>query len=396
MATIDVKDAVGATVAIEKPLIPGRAVAASSRPVAVSNEDFAEIQAINTATTAMNTRTGSVTEVAPATDTASSGLNGRLQRIAQHFTTLIAKDFATQTTLASVLAKIIAAPATEAKQDTGNTSLGTIAGKDFSTQTTLASVLAKIIAAPATEAKQDSQTTLFGALTETAPVTDTASSGFNGRLQRLAQRLTSLIALFPVALGRAAATAGFRTVWATEDLAEITAIKTATEAIQVEAESEDNSPVEQKGGRVTSWFTLVTDDAALAVGDLVATAALDVTNFFSVAGEVRKITGIQIIDPSNFKVGMDVYLFDANQSMGTVNTAPTITAANMEKCMAMVPLDFTDYTTQTSTCARGFTGKERECLVAGVGTSLYINAVVRTAVTYGAIDLRIRITSEPA
>jgi hypothetical protein len=32
--------------------------------------------------------------------------------------TLIAKDFATQTTLAAVLAKIIAAPATEAKQDT--------------------------------------------------------------------------------------------------------------------------------------------------------------------------------------------------------------------------------------------------------------------------------------
>lgn len=35
-------------------------------------------------------RTGSLTETAPATDTASSGLNGRLQRIAQNITTLIA------------------------------------------------------------------------------------------------------------------------------------------------------------------------------------------------------------------------------------------------------------------------------------------------------------------
>lgn len=34
----------------------------------------------------------------------------------------------------------------------------------------------------------------LGALTETAPATDTASSGLNGRLQRIAQRLTSLIA----------------------------------------------------------------------------------------------------------------------------------------------------------------------------------------------------------
>lgn len=34
----------------------------------------------------------------------------------------------------------------------------------------------------------------LGALTETAPVTDTASSGINGRLQRIAQRLTSILA----------------------------------------------------------------------------------------------------------------------------------------------------------------------------------------------------------
>ena len=41
----------------------------------------------------------------------------------------------------------------------------------------------------------------IGAVTETAPTTDTASSGLNGRLQRLAQRITSLIALLPTALG---------------------------------------------------------------------------------------------------------------------------------------------------------------------------------------------------
>lgn len=40
-----------------------------------------------------------------------------------------------------------------------------------------------------------------GTLTETAPATDTASAGLNGRLQRIAQRLTSLIALLPAALG---------------------------------------------------------------------------------------------------------------------------------------------------------------------------------------------------
>lgn len=48
MATIDVKDAAGATVALEKPLAPGRAAAAASRPVALSNEDAAFLDGIET------------------------------------------------------------------------------------------------------------------------------------------------------------------------------------------------------------------------------------------------------------------------------------------------------------------------------------------------------------
>ena len=54
----------------------------------------------------------------------------------------------------------------------------------------------------ALESTQTTQNTLIGVVTETAPATDTASSGLNGRLQRIAQRLTSLIALFPTTLGQ--------------------------------------------------------------------------------------------------------------------------------------------------------------------------------------------------
>lgn len=48
----------------------------------------------------------------------------------------------------------------------------------------------------------DGLESLTGALTETVPASDTASSGLNGRLQRIAQRLTSLIALIPASLGQ--------------------------------------------------------------------------------------------------------------------------------------------------------------------------------------------------
>lgn len=133
MATIDVKDAAGATVAIERPLAPARAAAAASRPVALSTEDKAALDAL-----------------------------------------------ATQATAAAILAKIIAAPATEAKQDTGNASLvsigsllatqaGYLDGIEtllgaLGTQTTLAAILAKIIAAPSTEAKQDTEITHLATL----------------------------------------------------------------------------------------------------------------------------------------------------------------------------------------------------------------------------------------
>lgn len=46
MATITVKDSAGADVVIEKPLAPGRAAAAASRPVALSNEDAAFLDGI--------------------------------------------------------------------------------------------------------------------------------------------------------------------------------------------------------------------------------------------------------------------------------------------------------------------------------------------------------------
>lgn len=136
VATIDVVDAGSVTRNVNALPGLGTAADAASLPVAQSTEGKAQ--------------TGSLTETAPATDTASSGLNGRLQRIAQRLTSLIA---------------LIPA------------SLGT-----KSAATSLAVALST----------EDAAT--IGSLTETAPGTDIASSGLNGRLQRIAQRLTSILA----------------------------------------------------------------------------------------------------------------------------------------------------------------------------------------------------------
>ncbi len=124
--------------------------------------------------------------------------------------TIAGKDFATQTTLAALLAKVIAAPATEAKQDT-------LIAKDFATQTTLAAVLAKLIAAPATEAKQDTQITAeqaiqsaIGSTTGAAVITDA-----NGTVQQYLRGLikqwiagTLVLGTGANAIGKLAANSG--------------------------------------------------------------------------------------------------------------------------------------------------------------------------------------------
>lgn len=124
MATIDVKDAADNTVAIERPLAPGRGAASASRPVVLSTEDKTALDAIATAAnqTAQSTLFGGVSETAPGTDTASSGLNGRLQRIAQRLTSLIAllPSSLGSKTSANSLAVVVASDQTLSSPEVGD------------------------------------------------------------------------------------------------------------------------------------------------------------------------------------------------------------------------------------------------------------------------------------
>lgn len=107
-------------------------------------------------------RLGATNETAPASDTAAAAANGRLQRIAQRLSSLIA---------------LIPAALGQA---------------------------AKAASLSVTIASDDDVQGKLGALTEAAPASDTASSGLNGRLQRIAQRVTTLIGTVRPVLWQAA------------------------------------------------------------------------------------------------------------------------------------------------------------------------------------------------
>lgn len=87
MPQIDVKDASGATQTVAKVPDTGAQSDSNSLPVALSTES----RALH----------GALTEAAPASDTASSGLNGRLQRIAQNLSTFFGAKVTAITALAT-------------------------------------------------------------------------------------------------------------------------------------------------------------------------------------------------------------------------------------------------------------------------------------------------------
>lgn len=196
----------------QKTMANGLAVTLASDQSAIPITDATGATAANQ--TAANTLIGAVTETAPATDTASSGLNGRLQRIAQRMTSLIALVPASlgQKTKAASFAVTLASDS-DALPITDNAGSLTVDSPGIPTALGAANASASM---PVTLANDGVASTLLGSVTETAPATDTASSGHSGRLQRIAQRITSLIALLPTSLGQKAMTASLAVVIASD------------------------------------------------------------------------------------------------------------------------------------------------------------------------------------
>ena len=199
-------------------------------------------------TSNLETLTGSKTETAPASDTASSGLNGRLQRIAQRLTALLPAALGAGGGL---------------KVDGSGTALPVSAAAlplptGAATETTLAAIETKT-----------------GSLTETAPATDTASSGLNGRLQRIAQRITSLIGLFPTSLGGKVAASSFAVTTATDDppLALLGAVNETAPASDT-ASSGLNGRLQRIAQRFTSLIALL----PASLGPKLASASLSVAS----------------------------------------------------------------------------------------------------------------------
>lgn len=250
---------------------------------------------------------GALTETAPATDTASSGLNGRLQRIAQRLTSLIAL-----------------VPA----------SLGS-----------------KAAAASLAVTQSTEDAAQLGSLTETAPATDTASSGLNGRLQRIAQRVSSLIALVPASLGSKAASSSFAVTQSTEDAAQLGSL-TETAPTTDTASSGLNGRLQRIAQRLTSLIALLPTSLATG-GGLRATiqdtsgTALDYTVPALTGGDIAHGTAVGSSKP-NMIAGRAATANPTANSDGTVTRIMTDDLGKVIAVSAVRDLKGVQTTTITS------------------------------------------------
>jgi hypothetical protein len=267
----------------------------------------------------LNVRVGDLTETAPASDTASSGLNGRLQRIAQLITALTALLPAAlgQGTMAQSFRVVLpsnqsAIPVNSTTVAVADTGLTTI---DTDPEALSADATANT-AGTATVAYRDGflqrwQVRLMqltanyvGALTETAPASDTASSGLNGRLQRIAQRVTSLIALIPTALGQGTMATSFKVVLPSDQSAipvtstsasvadtGLTTIDTDAEALSADATANTagTASVAYTSGFLSRWLIRLTQLKSVRIGDTAETAPASDTASSGLNGRLQRI-----------------------------------------------------------------------------------------------------------
>lgn len=125
-----------------------------------------------------------------------------------------------------------------------------------------------------------------GSLTESAPASDTASSGLNGRLQRIAQRITSLIALIPAAL---TGSGNFKVAVVESTVTQpVSGTITASNASgDVAHDGVDSGNPVKIGGQART-----TNPTAVASADRV-NAIFDKTGKQIVVGAIRELKGVQ-------------------------------------------------------------------------------------------------------
>ena len=165
--------------------------------------------------------------------------------------------------------------------------------------------------------------TRLGDLTEAAPASDTASSGLNGRLQRIAQRLTSLIALLPTSLGQ----------------------KTAANSLAVTVASDQSAlTVGGISKVIDATLTRPNDTTAYAADDEISSSTsaptiLTLANCARSTGGSGYIHGAVLVTSGVMATNLEVHLYDTSSTPNNDNAAFSPSDAESGTVVAVIPFN---------------------------------------------------------
>lgn len=136
--------------------------------------------------------------------------------------------------------------------------------------------------------------------------------------------------------------------------------------------------------------TLSLDTSAYADGDLLADTQV-VSSAFRVADGTGVITSIQVLDEDDQGQTFDIVFLSANNSMGTENSAPTVSDANARDILGRVRIDSSDYIDLGGCRIATKTGVGLGVKAASGTSDMYVAAIIRGAATYTASGIRLRL-----
>lgn len=254
----------------------------------------------------------------------------------------------------------------EALIGTSNTTLATIGGYLDTVETLIA---ATNTALGTIDGRVDGLETLIG-------TTNTTLTTIGGYLDTVETLLSGVSAKLPAALGAQTAANSLSVVPASNATFPLAASETVIGATAAPMDLID--------------VTLTLDTSIYASGDVMAVTQA-IANAVRIDGGQGRIDSITVIDEDDQGQAFDLLFLSANNSIGTLNAAVSITDANARDILGLVSVGSSDFIDLGGVRIANLNNIGLVVEAAGGSRSIYVAAISRGTGTYTANGIRLRL-----
>lgn len=255
--------------------------------------------------------------------------------------------------------------------------------RDPETIAALALILAKIITAPSTEAKQDTQITSLASILTSVDGVETLLAATNALLTTQAGYLDGVETAIA---STNTAIASTNTLLTTQN-----GYLDGVEALLAAATPAGENHLGSVGGN-TSYIdvTLSLDTNVYATGDVMADTQV-VTNAMRANDATGILQSIQVLDEDDQGIAFDLVFLSANNALGTENSAVSISDLNARDILGVISVASADFIDIGNSRVATKTSVGMVVKPATGSRSLYVGAISRGSGTYSAAGVKLRL-----